>query len=216
MIYGDQGFFCSGGDLNTVRTILSREGGRKMITLMSYNLDRIQNLPMITVAYVRGMALGGGCEIMTACDYRLTAPEAKMGFVQVCIGISTVWGGGARLVKLIGYNKALEMMATGKTFTAQEAHQLGFVDRIMSKELETTKNNSNERDLILADAIDFLSPFLRHPRHTMLVAKQICNDSRYFADNINTALAKELEHGLKIWGGPVHTNALAGKVNHKK
>lgn len=187
-----------------------------MIALMQYNLDRLQCLPLITVAYVQGMSLGGGCELMTACDYRLAAPEAKLGFVQIRLGISTVWGGGARLVQLLGYNKALELMATGKTFTAQEGHQLGFVDRVMDKELEKPKDAAHERQLILADTKEFLRPFIQHPRQTMLVAKQICSDTRYFAKNLNRALAKELEHGLKIWGGPVHSKALSGKVNHKK
>ena len=87
-----------------------------MIELMQHNLARLQSLPLITVAYVEGMALGGGAELMTACDYRLARENAKIGFVQVRIGITTVWGGGARLVQLIGYNKALNLLATGNGF----------------------------------------------------------------------------------------------------
>ena len=87
-----------------------------MIELMQHNLARLQSLPLITVAYVEGMALGGGAELMTACDYRLARENAKIGFVQVRIGITAVWGGGARLVQLIGYNKALNLLATGNGF----------------------------------------------------------------------------------------------------
>ena len=110
MLYGENGFFSSGGDLNTVRQIGNQEGGHKMITLMQHNLDRLQSLPLITVAYIEGMALGGGAELMTACDYRISRPNAVIGFVQVRIGITTVWGGGARLVQLIGYNKSLNLL----------------------------------------------------------------------------------------------------------
>lgn len=214
VIYGDEGFFCSGGDLNTVRTILNREGGRKMITLMQYNLHRLESLPLITVAYVRGMSLGGGCEIMAACDYRLASAQARLGFVHTRMGISTVWGGGARLVRLIGYNRALHLIATGRTFSAHEALELGFVDQVAEEELEVTNNGPSERELILAHATRFLQDFLAHPRHILLVVKQICNDTRFLHCNLNGSLAKELEHGLKIWAAPVHCKALAGKVNH--
>lgn len=211
VLYGENEFFSSGGDLDTVRTIANREGGRKMISLMQHNLDRLQSLPLLTVAYVRGMALGGGSELLTACDYRLATPDATIGFVQVRIGIMTAWGGGARLTKLIGYNKALDLIGTGRTVPAQEAFELGLFDKIIEHDSE-----GQEEQVVRQKSQEFLKNFLRHPRHTMLMAKQICNDTRRIVDNLDSALDKELQHALKIWGGPVHRAALQGKVNHNK
>lgn len=190
-----------------------------MITLMQENLARLQSLPLITVAYIEGMALGGGAELITACDYRLARENALLGFVQVRIGITTVWGGGARLVQLIGYNKALNLIATGRTFSGVEAAKMGFVDQLLPS-VEAKLNNSQQdysvskhQEEVLTNVKQYLKPFLVLPRETMLVGKAVANEGRARLDD---ALENELVHGLKVWGGPVHQQALAGKVNHKK
>lgn len=222
IIYGEQGLFCSGGDLNTVRMLFDRSGGEKMITLMQHNLQRLQQLPQITMAYVCGWSLGGGCELMTACDYRLATPDARLGFVQVRVGITTLWGGGSRLVQLVGYNKALAMLATGQTMSAPEAERIGFVDQLMPL-VEATTDADNEhnavdqeRRQVLASVSPFMNSFLKHPRETMLAAKQICLDARRLGPNIDEALARERLHALSVYAGPVHREVMKEKINHNK
>lgn len=220
MLYGEQGFFSSGGDLDTVRQISTSEGGRKMITLMQENLARLQSLALITVAYIEGMALGGGAELITACDYRLARENALLGFVQVRIGITTVWGGGARLVQLLGYNKALNLIATGRTFSGAEAANMGLVDHLLpsaqgklNASQEQHYSLSQHQQEVLTNVKQYLKPFLVLPRETMLNGKAVASEGRA---KLEDALEAELVHGLKVWGGPVHQQALAGKVNHKK
>lgn len=209
IIYGENGFFCSGGDLNTVRSIADQDGGRKMITLMQHNLKRLECLPLITVALVDGMALGGGAELMTACDYRIASRDSKIGFVQVRIGITTVWGGGARLVSIIGYGRALNLIATGRTFTADDGVQLGFIDHVLPSNGQSIIDDNDA----LKCVEEFLQPFLSLPRETMLNGKCVTSSAR---NDLDRSLAEELEHGLKVWGGPVHSAALSGKVNHRR
>ncbi|XP_017489597.1 PREDICTED: ethylmalonyl-CoA decarboxylase-like [Rhagoletis zephyria] len=200
-----------------------------MITLMQDNLARLQALPLITVAYIEGMALGGGAELVTACDYRLSRENAIIGFVQVRIGITTVWGGGARLVQLIGYPKALNLIATGRTFSGIEGARMGFIDQLLPS-VETVISNAHQtaqlqakpptsysvahhQAEVLQNARQFLMPFLVLPKETMLTGKAVASESR---PKLDDALQAELQHGLKVWGGPIHQKALSGKVNHKR
>jgi len=175
VIFGENHFFSSDGDLDTVRQIANPTGGHKMISLMQDNLARLQNLPLITVGYVEGMALGGGAELLTACDFLLAASNSVIGFVQVRVGITAVWGGGARLVSLIGYNKALNLIATGRTVSGEEAAKLGFVDHVLPP-INTVKDPATGRPVfkpfkdqqrdVFANAEQYLQPFLNLPRET--------------------------------------------------
>eukprot|EP00953_Heterococcus_sp_UTEX-ZZ885_P007817 4701-Heterococcus_DN1.PRE.1 len=104
--------FCAGADLNLAREHLTTsecymsfahtpQDGRQMCNLMTDTLNRLRALPMVSVAVVTGAAVGGGAELTTACDYRVLSSDAKIQFVQVKMGVSVGWGGGARLCKLI-------------------------------------------------------------------------------------------------------------------
>ncbi|CAG2110426.1 unnamed protein product, partial [Medioppia subpectinata] len=98
IIYGTNGFFSSGVDLNFVRKHSSiAESGYHYSRLMHSNLSRLQCLPILTVAAVEGQALGGGAEILTACDIRIATKSAKIAFLQICMGVTTGWSGGTRL-----------------------------------------------------------------------------------------------------------------------
>lgn len=98
---------------------------------MHSNLTRLQSLPLLTVAAITGQALGGGAEIITALDIRVMTRSAKLGFVQIRVGVSPGWGGGARLVHNLGYNKALDLMMSGRVLSAEEAFGLGLVSHII-------------------------------------------------------------------------------------
>jgi len=74
--------------MNTVKLIDNMEDGRDMGTLMYDSLQRLQKLPMISVALIEGKAIGGGAELTTACDFRLMSETAKLGFVHIKLGIT--------------------------------------------------------------------------------------------------------------------------------
>jgi 3-hydroxyacyl-CoA dehydrogenase / enoyl-CoA hydratase / 3-hydroxybutyryl-CoA epimerase len=112
-------------DLNPERIAFLIEQGQKAF-------DRISNLPFVTVAAIHGVALGGGFEIALACDYRVASldPGTKVGFPETMLGILPAWGGSTRLPSLIGFQKALDAILTGRQFPAKLAAKLGMVDAV--------------------------------------------------------------------------------------
>jgi enoyl-CoA hydratase/3-hydroxyacyl-CoA dehydrogenase len=94
-------------------------------------LDR---LPQPVIAAINGYAYGGGCEIALACDFRLASKRAKIGLTEVSLGLLPAWGGTQRMPRLIGLAKAREAILFGKQFSAEEALEIGLVDRVYTDE----------------------------------------------------------------------------------
>jgi enoyl-CoA hydratase len=83
------------------------------------------------IAAINGFALGGGCETALACTLRLAAPNAKFGQPEVKLGLLPGGGGTQRLPRLVGKGRALQLILTGETIDAQEAHRIGLVNEIV-------------------------------------------------------------------------------------
>jgi enoyl-CoA hydratase len=95
----------------------------------------IAQIPMVVVAQIGGHALGGGLELALACDVRFAAEgRYRLGLPEVTLGLLPGTGGTQRLPRLVGVGKALELMVSGTTFTPDEAHRLGVVDRLVPAE----------------------------------------------------------------------------------
>ncbi len=92
--------------------------------------NRIEQLGKPVIAAVNGFALGGGLELALACHLRLAADTAQLGLPEVTLGIIPGFGGTQRLPRLIGLGPALELIATGKPVSAQEAYRLGLVNHV--------------------------------------------------------------------------------------
>ena len=99
--------------------------------------QRLARLPCPTVAAIHGVCMGGGTELALACRYRVASRDAstRIALPEVKLGIFPGWGGSARLPRLIGAPKALELMLTGRTVGAAEAKAVGLVDRVTSPDL---------------------------------------------------------------------------------
>ena len=91
---------------------------------------RLESLSKPVIAAIEGFALGGGCEITLACDFRVIAEDAKIGLPEVLLGIFPSSGGLYRLPRLIGLARARELMFFGQPLTAQEAERIGLVTRV--------------------------------------------------------------------------------------
>jgi enoyl-CoA hydratase len=128
---GDKAFV-SGGDLKEFRSLRTVHDGREMSLRMGNILQRLHHLEVPVIAAINGDAYGGGCETALACDLRLAAPHARLGFRQIIFGVTPGWGGGQRLLRLVGRSKALELLLTGATLTAEEALAIGLVDRVVN------------------------------------------------------------------------------------
>ncbi len=125
-------FFCTGGDLKEYRAIADRDDLEAVFGRVRQVLDRLEDFPVPVIAAVEGYALGGGAELVLACDHRIAAAGAQLGFAQVRLGIVPGWNGIERLVRAAGRWRAIEMLSTGRRLDAQEALVVGLVDRVVA------------------------------------------------------------------------------------
>ena len=94
-------------------------------------LDLIENLGKPVIAAVNGFALGGGCETAMACTMRIATEHAKFGQPEVKLGLLPGGGGTQRLPRLVGKGRALQLILTGETISAQEACRIGLVNEVV-------------------------------------------------------------------------------------
>lgn len=120
-------FFSAGAD---IKRFLEGDVGAnmEMIKVSQAAFRRMAAAPQVFIAYIAGHALGGGLEIALACDIRLaSAGLYKMGLPEVTLGLLPGNGGTQRLTRLIGPSRALELLLTGRTYTVEEAREIGLV-----------------------------------------------------------------------------------------
>lgn len=127
----DDRMFSAGGDLHDLHANLSTEEAFDRLYPMMDVLNRIVQFPVPVIAKLNGDALGGGCELATACDIRIAKEHTKFGFIQTKIGILPGWGGGVLLCKKVQPSFALDWIARGTVFSAEELQEKGWIHRIV-------------------------------------------------------------------------------------
>ena len=134
-ISAKKSIFVAGADLKSMSEA-TPDQIRTMIELGQTVFNRIAALPIPTAAAIHGAAVGGGCEIALACDYRVASPArtTKIGLPETQIGLLPAWGGSTRLPRLIGLPRALDIILAGKSLAAKRALQCGLVDELAPAE----------------------------------------------------------------------------------
>jgi len=98
-------------------------------------LNRLEQTPKLTIAALNGHTVGGGLEIAMACDFRLARRDAgKIGLPEVNLGVLPGTGGTQRLCRIVGKSRAIELMATGETFSFERAEEMGIVNKVFEKD----------------------------------------------------------------------------------
>lgn len=123
--------FCAGADITRFHGVDER-AARRIVDRMHELLRSWEHSGTMTVAAVNGLAVGGGCELVMACDVRLATFSASFGQPEVRLGIMPGFGGSQRLPRLVGHGKALEMNATGESISPEEAYAVGLVNRVVA------------------------------------------------------------------------------------
>lgn len=190
----------------SVRELANYEDGLKMATLMQYNLSRLQSLPMITMALIQGKALGGGAEIAVTTDLRAITKSGKFGYVHCRVGIVAAWGGGSRLVQLVGPSRAVELMSSGRQVGAEEALNLGLVNSV----IDDTGLNDQE---VVNEAKQYLKAHIGGAKSTIVAIKGLVNAARTLP--LEQALVVEGQILSSTWGKPPHLEALNNNVRHR-
>jgi enoyl-CoA hydratase/3-hydroxyacyl-CoA dehydrogenase len=122
--------YSAGADIKAFTT-MDEAAGRKLIEETHKLFRELGSKSIVTIAAVNGLAFGGGCELSMACDVRIAARSAIFGQPEIKLGIIPGFGGTQRLPRLVGTNKALEMNLVGDPILAEEAFELGLVNRMV-------------------------------------------------------------------------------------
>jgi enoyl-CoA hydratase/carnithine racemase len=136
VISGNEKFFSAGADLNEISRLsgsdafeFSRAGQALMLAMDQF--------PVPVIAAIRGYCMGGGMDLVLACDYRIAASNAIFGHRGATLGVMTGWGGTQRLPRLIGKSRALQMFLLAEMVKADQALTIGLVDKVAEDPIST-------------------------------------------------------------------------------
>jgi enoyl-CoA hydratase/carnithine racemase len=133
VIWGGERIFAAGADIKVMAT-LDPEAVRPIVSALGEALVELERLPKVTISAINGYALGGGCELAIATDFRFAATDARLGQPEIHLGVIPGAGGTQRLPRLIGTSRARELVYSGRQVDAEEALRIGLVDRVLPPE----------------------------------------------------------------------------------
>ncbi|MGE5216987.1 MAG: enoyl-CoA hydratase/isomerase family protein [Chloroflexota bacterium] len=191
IITGSDEIFCAGADIVEMGGPASAESSYHHAREFQILFDQVESLPQPVIAAISGYALGGGCELALAADFRIASETARFGLPEIKIGAFPGGGGTQRLARLVGSAKAKELILSGDPITAQEALAAGLVMKVASKENYLTEANS------LAAKLAAL------PRLALQASKMLINRS------LDVDLATGLEFEARTFAAIAHSHDLA-------
>lgn len=122
--------FSAGADLQEFKE-LTRQDLQGFVACGQELFSYMESTPKPIIAAVRGVAMGGGCELALACDLRVAGQSARFAQPEVNLGLIPGWGGTQRLPRLIGKTVGLEMVLTGESISADRALAVGLVNKVV-------------------------------------------------------------------------------------
>jgi enoyl-CoA hydratase/carnithine racemase len=133
VVWGGERIFAAGADVKAMAEFGPREI-ESSVGALEGALRHLEAVPKPVVAAVNGYALGGGCELALACDFRYAAADARLGLPEIRLGIIPGAGGTQRLPKLVGLARARDLIFSGRHVGADEALALGLIDAVTSSD----------------------------------------------------------------------------------
>ncbi|MGA8979506.1 MAG: enoyl-CoA hydratase-related protein [Pedococcus sp.] len=175
ILYGGEKVFAAGADIKEMQTMSYTDMADHSVALQDFTRT-LSRIPKPTVAAITGYALGGGCEVALACDFRVAAKNAKLGQPEILLGIIPGAGGTQRLARLVGPARAKEIIFSGRFVSADEALAIGLVDEVV------------EAQDVYAAAQARLAPYVGGPAYAIRAAKEA----------IDRGVEVDLDTGLEI------------------
>lgn len=183
IVTGTERFFAAGADI-------SQFGGQDEARVIGPRIheafDTLAGLPCLVIAAVSGYALGGGCELALACDYRIAAESAVFGQPEILLGIIPGGGGTQRLPRVVGVPTAKELCITGRQVAADEAHRIGLADEVVPT------------DQLQARAMELAVTISKGPRVAQAIAKRVIDSGVELS--LADGLALEREAFVEVFG----------------
>jgi len=178
IVYGGEKVFAAGADIKEMEAMTYTDMADHSVLLQDFT-RALARIPKPTVAAITGYALGGGCEVALACDFRVAGKKARLGQPEILLGVIPGAGGTQRLARLVGPAKAKDIVFSGRFVPADEALAIGLVDEVV---------DSEEPDAVYAAARARVAPFVGGPAYAIRAAKEA----------IDRGLEVDLESGLEI------------------
>ncbi|MET0423397.1 MAG: enoyl-CoA hydratase-related protein [Actinoplanes sp.] len=182
IVYGGEKVFAAGADIKEFAQVGYAEMAVRAVAL-SGAFDALARVPKPVVAAITGYALGGGCELALACDWRVVADDAKLGQPEIKLGLIPGAGGTQRLARLIGPARAKDLIFSGRLVDAEEALRIGLADRVVP---------AGE---VYATAVRMVQPYVTGPSLALRAAK-LAVDS-----GLNVDLASGLALESQLFAG---------------
>ncbi len=176
VVWGGPKVFAAGADIKQM-TDLDAVQMFRYIGVFQDVLTRLERLPQITIAAINGYALGGGCELSMACDYRICADDSRLGQPEILLGVIPGAGGTQRLTRLVGVARAKDIIYTGRFVDADEALSIGLVHNVVSA------------DDVYDAAVKLAERFATGPTVALMAAKQAIQNG--YEVDMDTALLIE-------------------------
>ncbi len=175
IVYGGEKVFAAGADIKEMQDMSYTDMVDRARVIQDCFLA-VSRIPKPTVAAITGFALGAGCELAMACDFRIAGSDAQLGQPEILLGVIPGAGGSQRLPRLVGPARAKDLIFTGRFIDAAEARQIGLVDEVV------------EPAEVYATARERMGRFVGGPAYALRAAKEA----------IDRGLEVELETGLAI------------------
>lgn len=183
--------FCAGADLNDWADVSPRQAQR-LSALGSRAFQALADLPVPVIAAIEGAALGGGLELVLACDIRIATVNSRVGFPEPRLGNSPAWGGMARLVEAVGIAWARDLLLTGDVVGAADAHRIGIVQRVSEPDMFDVKLAELVESVLACDTetLVYMKALLGAPAQT--IAAQEAAIAGFTATRTESRERKEL------------------------
>jgi enoyl-CoA hydratase/carnithine racemase len=175
VVYGGEKVFAAGADIKEMQAMSYTDMVERSGALQSA-FTAVARIPKPTVAAVTGYALGGGCELALACDFRVVGDNARLGQPEILLGLIPGAGGTQRLARLVGPARAKELIFSGRFVAADEALRIGLVDEVV------------DAADVLAAARRRVEPYVGGPAYALRAAKEA----------IDRGVEVDLDTGLEI------------------
>jgi enoyl-CoA hydratase/carnithine racemase len=159
VVYGGEKIFAAGADIKEMADMTYAAMAARVGALTS-SFDSIARIPKPVVAAVTGYALGGGCELALACDWRVASADTKFGQPEINLGVIPGAGGTQRLPRLIGPARAKHMIMSGRMVDAAEALAIGLVDQVIESAAD-----------VYDAAVALVTPYATGPAAALRAAK---------------------------------------------
>lgn len=175
IVYGGERVFAAGADIKEMESMSYTDMATAVDALHGY-ATAVTRIPKPTVAAITGYALGGGCELALACDFRVLGESAQMGQPEVLLGVIPGMGGTQRLARLVGASRAKDLIFSGRFVQSDEAAAIGLADRVVPD------------DQVYAAARYWMHSFVGGPSFALRAAKEA----------VDRGIELDLEGGLAL------------------